>query len=80
MGRLVTATSMAWLIKLYPAKMAIIRKVIVWYRSHQEDVDRYATRSVHDLALIHPTDELNLIEELGKVTSVANNEYEERDI
>ena len=52
--------------------------MIVRYRNHPENVDRYTTRSVCDLVLIHPIDELNLMEELGKVVaSIANQEYEE---
>ena len=35
---------------------------------------------VCDLVLIHPIDELNLMEELGKVASIANKEYEATNI
>ena len=56
-------------------RKAFIRTVIVRYRNHPENVDRYTTRSVRDLVLIHPVDELNLMEELGKVVaSIANKE------
>ena len=57
---------------IVPSKDGVIHKVTVQYRNHQENVDRYKTRSVHDLVLIHPVDELNLMEELGKVASIAN--------
>ena len=60
-----------------PSKDGVIRKVIVRYRNHQENVDRYTTRSVRDLVLIHPIDELNLMKELGKVASIANKEYDQ---
>ena len=56
----------------------IIRKVR--YRNNHENVDRYTTRWKHDLVLIHPIDELNLMAELGKVASIANKEYEEMNI
>ena len=62
-----------------PSKDGIICKVIVRYRNHQEDVDRYTIRSARDLVLIHPF-ELNLMEKLGKVASIANKEYEELNI
>ena len=66
--------------EIAPSTDGIIHKVIVRYRNHQENVDQYTTRSVHDLVLIHPTDELNLMEKLGKVASIANKEYEELNI
>ena len=66
--------------EIAPSKDGIIHKVIVQYRTHQENVDQYTTRSVHDLVFIHPTDELNLMEKLGKVASIANKEYEELNI
>ena len=65
---LAAATSMTGLIKLYPAKMVLFVKWLF----DQENVDRYTTRSVCDLVLIHPIDELNLMEELGEVASIAN--------
>ena len=66
--------------EIVPITGGIIRKVIVRYRNHQENVERYTTRSVRDLVLIRSTDELNLMEELGKVTSKASKEYEELNI
>ena len=52
--------------EILPSNNGIIRKVTVWYRNHQENVDWYITRSVRDLVLIYPIDELNLMEELEK--------------
>ena len=66
--------------EVVPSKDGIIRKMILRYRNHQQNVDRYTTRSVRGLVLIHPIDELNLMEELGKVASIANKEYEELNI
>ena len=66
--------------EIVPSKDGIIRGVIVEYRNHQENVDRYTTKSEHNLVLIHPIDELNLMEELGKVASIANKEYEAMNI
>ena len=66
--------------EIVPSKDGIIREVIVRYVNHQENVYWYITRSVRDLVLIHPIDELNLMEELGKVASIANKEYEELNI
>ena len=66
--------------EIVPSKDGVICKVIVWYRNHQENVDQYTTRSIHDLVLIHPIDELNLMEELGKVASIANEECETMNI
>ena len=66
--------------EIVPSKDGVICKEIVRYRNHQENVDRYKTRSVRDLMLIHPIDELNLMEEFGKVTSIANKEYESMNV
>ena len=62
--------------EVVPRRDGIICKVIVRNRNYQEYVDRYTKRSVPDLVLIHWTDKLNLMEELGKVASIANKEYE----
>ena len=61
-------------------KDGIIRKAIVQYRNHRENVDQNTTRSARDLVLIHPIDELNLMDELRKVASIASKEYEELNI
>ena len=62
--------------KIVPSKDGVIRKGIVWYKNNQKNVDQYTTRAVRDLVLIHPVGESNLIEELRKVASIANQEYE----
>ena len=66
--------------EIVPSKDRVIRKVLLRYKNHQENVDRYTTRSVRDLVLIRPTDELNLMEELGKVASIASKEYEAMNV
>lgn len=43
-----------------------IRKVVVTYRNHHEKFDRVTNRAVRELVLIHPVDELNIIQELGE--------------
>ena len=40
--------------EIIPSKDCVVRKVIVQYRKNQQNVDRYTTRSVLDLVLIHP--------------------------
>ena len=51
--------------KIIPSRDGIIRKAVVKYRNPNENVDRFTTRAVRELVMIHPVDELNLIEELG---------------
>ena len=60
--------------KIVPSNDGVIRKVIVRYRNYHENVDRYTTKSVRDLVLIHPIDELILMEELGEVAPIASKE------
>lgn len=48
--------------EIVPWKDGVIRKAVFCYRNHQENIDRYITRAVYDLLLIHPIDQLNLME------------------
>ena len=47
----------------------LIREVKVMYRNHEDNVTRTTNRAVRELIVIHAVDELNIIEELGKVAS-----------
>ena len=49
-----------------------IRKVTVTYRNYNEDVDRVTNRAVRELVMIHPCEEVNLLEEIGKVAENAD--------
>ena len=49
-----------------------IRKVNVRYRNHNENIDRETSRAVRQLIMIHPIDELNIIQELGEIASFAD--------
>ena len=44
-----------------------IRKVSVTYRNHHENINRETQRTARELVVIHAVDELNIIEELGKI-------------
>lgn len=44
----------------------IARKVQVKYRNSTEDHDRFTWRSVRQLVIIHPVDELSIMEQLAK--------------
>ena len=46
-------------------------EVVVKYRNDQKIVDRFTTRAVRELVLTNPVDELNLMEELGKMATAA---------
>ena len=47
-----------------------IRKVTVRYRNHNEGINRTTTRSVRGLVVIHRVDETNIMEELGEVSRI----------
>ena len=49
-----------------------IRKVKVEYQNSNENVKRTTFRSVRGLVVIHPIDELNLIQELGMIANNVN--------
>ena len=54
-----------------PSRDGIIRNVATNYRNDQENVDRFTTRAVREIVLMHLVDGLNLMEELGKMATVA---------
>ena len=58
--------------EIEPSKDGLIRRVVVKYRNHNESVDRFTTRAVRELVLIHPIDEVHLMEELGKMSTTDN--------
>ena len=43
----------------------VIRAVVLRYRNASEHIDRFTTRSVRSIVVIHRIDELNIMEELG---------------
>ena len=47
----------------------LIPKDAFKYHNHNESVDKFTTCAVRKLVLIHPIDELHLIEELGNIAS-----------
>ena len=49
-----------------------IRKVKVTYRNYTEDIDRITTRAVRELVMIQPIDEINIMEDLGRVATAAD--------
>ena len=53
----------------------VIRKVNVKYRNQNENVDRETSRSTRQLVMIHPVDELSLMQELGEIACAADVHY-----
>ena len=49
-----------------------IRAVTVSYRNHNESIDRETKRSVRELIVMHAIDELNILEELGKIATATD--------
>ena len=58
--------------EIEPSRDGLIRKVVVKYRNNNENVDRFTTRAVRELVLIHPVDEIHLMEELGNVATTSS--------
>ena len=46
-----------------------IRKVNVRYRNHNENTDRFTFRSTRSLVMIHPVDEITVMQELGQIAA-----------
>ena len=49
-----------------------IRTAIVRYQNHTENHPRTTRRAVRELVMIHPANELNIIEELGEISTYAD--------
>ena len=58
--------------EIEPSKDGLIRKVVVKYRNNNENVDRFTTRAVRELVLIHPIDEVHIMEELGRMATTGS--------
>ena len=52
-----------------------IRTVKVKYHNHNENFNRTTRRAVRELIMIHPVSELNLMEELGGISTYADMKY-----
>ncbi len=52
-----------------PSRDGKIRKVIVEYVNNSETVRRETSRSVRELVVIHPVDELGIVRELGQISA-----------
>ena len=52
-----------------------VHKATVHYRNSTEAVDRFPNRAVRQLIMIHPVDELNMMEELGLIATFADMQY-----
>ena len=49
-----------------------IRRVVVKYRNSSENVDRETNRSVRQLVMIHPIEELSILQELGEIATLVD--------
>ena len=52
-----------------------VRRVIVRYRNHNENVSRETSRSVRDLVLIHSVDDCDLMKEIGEMAENVDNAF-----
>ena len=66
-GALSTTYQYGMVNEVHRDRDGLVRKVQVKYRNHNESVDRFTWRSVRQLVVIHPVDELSIINELGKI-------------
>ena len=47
----------------------VIRKMKVKYRNANENVDRETFRSVRELVMFHPVDEIDIVQEISSITN-----------
>ena len=50
----------------------LICKVVIKYRNSSKNIDRFTTCAVRDLVLIHPVDEIHIMEELGNIATTSS--------
>ena len=50
----------------------LIQKVVIKYRNSSKNIDHFTTRAVRDLVLIHPVDEIHIMEELGNIAATSS--------
>ena len=55
-----------------PSKDNKARVVNVKYRNHTENTDRFTKRTARQIIVIHPIDEMSIIQELGKIAISAD--------
>ena len=51
------------------SRAGLIQKVVIKCRNSSENIDRFTTRAVRDLVLIHPVNEIHIMEELGNIAT-----------
>ena len=49
-----------------------VRKVVVKYRNHNENFDRFTNRAVREIVVIHAVGELNILTELNNIQTFVN--------
>ena len=57
---------------LSTSKDGKIRMVTVEYKNHNESTKRVTNRGTRDLIMIHSVDELNILQELGEIATIAD--------
>ena len=53
-------------------KDGLVRKAKITYRNQNENVNRETYRAVRELVVIHPVDELSIVQELGEIANFAD--------
>ena len=51
------------------SRAGLIRKVVIKCRNSSENIDRFTTRALRDLVLIHSVNEIHIMEELGNIAT-----------
>ena len=71
-GSLVGSYQFGMIDKVEVGKDDKVRTVHVRYHNHNENISRITRRAVRELIMIHPVDELNIMQELGEVATYAD--------
>ena len=52
-----------------------VKQLFISYQNSTEAVDRFTNHAVRELIMIHPVDELNMMEELGQIATFGDMQY-----
>ena len=68
-GHLVNTYQYGMIHQLEQSKYDLIGEVVVKYCNHNKSVNRFTNRAVCEVVLIHPINEVHLMEKLGNIAS-----------
>ena len=77
-GSVVSTYQYGMVYKIKLSRDGLIRKVVIKCRNSSENIDHSTTRAVRDFVLIHPVDEIDIMEKLANIATSSIVSYVDR--